>query len=319
MPGLRRRRGEEPPPGRAAEVPWALRALLADGPAPLEHRVAARDGRLDVALVLAPGDGAPADAGLPAELLAALPEEGASVRVLADEDAGEAAAADVVVAAGWAAAPRVLTLAGARARAVLATGAEPPLAELGWAVGVTVLGPAWLGGTLPPAADAAYAPMPVHRREDLVLVHGEDVLGLLAAAELLERRDDLTIAVSGARADLELPFPFLGVGAGAEALAHAFASATVALAPPVRGWRPAAVAMLACGQPVVASGPPAAQAALGGAVAFAVTPADAASAAERVMDDLELRGERVRAGFDLVRGGWAHVAEQLVAQLHGLA
>jgi len=262
--------------------------------------------------VLAPGDDAP---GVPAAVLESL-----GARIVAAEDADAAAGADVVLAAGWSAAPSVLMLPGVRTRAVLPTGEPAPLAELGWTAGVPVLGPRWLGGTLPPGADPGYAPLPVHRREDLVLVHGEEPLTLLAAAELHGRRDDLAFAVSGARPGLVLPFPFLGVEPGTAALAHAFASATVALAPPVRGWRPAAMAMLACGQAVVVPDDAAGRAALGdtGAAALAATPAAMADAALAVIDDLALRADRVRAGFALVPGGWTSTARALADEVRAL-
>jgi hypothetical protein len=250
---------------------------------------------------------------VPAPLLDAL-----GARIVAADDADDAAGADVVLACGWPAAPAVLRLAGVRARAVLATADPAPLAELGWTAGVPVLGPPWLGGRLPPGADAGFAPMPVHRREDLVLIHGEEPFGLLAAAELHARRPELAFAAGGVRPDLVLPFPFLGVEPGTPALAHAFASATVALAPPVRGWRPAAVAMLACGQAVVAPDDDAGRAALGEAAALARTPAQAADAALALIDDLTLRAERARAGFALVPGGWEATAAALAEQVRAL-
>ena len=350
-----RRGGDDGPPadeevaGVPAAVPWALAELLRDGPSPLRDRTPPdADADLDVALVLGPADATPRAAGLPAELLRALRDEGIALRVVSAEEAEddetpdadpEAAAdpeedaaaiasrphgaaalagADVVLAAGWSAAPAVLTAPGLRARAVLATADAPPLAELGWATGIPVLGPAWLGGELPAGVDAAYVPKPVHRREDLVLVHGEEPLGLLAAAELARRRDDLTFAVSGVRSDLALPFPFLGVGPGPEALAHAFASATVAIAPPVRGWRPAALAMLACGQTVVAPDDAAARAALGDAAGYARGPLDAADEVERLVGDLTVRAERARAGFALAPGGWTATAAALAVALRDL-
>jgi hypothetical protein len=331
VPRLKRRpsdpepEGEPAPRGTPAAVPWALGDLLRDGPAPLVAR-APRD-ELAVALVLGPGAASPSAAGLPPELLGALRAEGVALSVLTpeeqedDEAAGAAtAAADVVLAAGWPAAPAVLAAPGVRARAVLATADVPPLDHLGWATGIAVLGPAWLGGDLPAGADAAYAPKPVHRRDELVLVHGEEPLGLLAAAELARRRDDLSFAVTGVRRDLALPFPFLGVGPGPEALAHAFASATVAIAPAVRGWRPAAIAMLACGQPVVAPDDAPTRAALGAGAAFARGPLEAADAVEELLADTELtlRAERARAGFALVPGGWARTAAALAAALRAL-
>jgi len=309
VPSLRRRgRGEAAVAGAEATVPWALGPLLRDGPAPLEPRARRGD---DVALVLGPAQDAPG--GVPAAVVDAL-----GARVVAAGDAAEASGADVVLACGWAAAPAVLTLSGVRARAVLATADPAPLAELGWAAGVPVVGPRWLGGTLPPGADEGFAPMPVHRREDLVLVHGEEPFGLLAAAELHARRPDLAFAVSGVRRDLVLPFPFLGVEAGTPALAHAFASAAVALAPPVRGWRPAALAMLACGQAVVAPDDDAARAARGDAAGLARDPPAGADAALAVIDDVALRAERVRAGLALVPGGWGATAAALAAEVAAL-
>ncbi|HEY6760511.1 MAG TPA: hypothetical protein VI318_13515 [Baekduia sp.] len=345
MPRLKRRSpepererngdGDEPIVGIPAAIPWELGDLLRDGPSPLSPRAAASP--LSVALLLAPGIPTPRAAGLPPELLKALRAEDVDLRVLTAEDAEEAehappaaappdsappplAAADVVLAAGWAAAPAVLTAEGLRARAVLATADPPPLAELGWATGVPVLGPAWLGGDLPAGADAAYVPRPVHRRDDLVLVHGEEPFGLLAAAELARRREDLTFAVTGVRPDLALPFPFLGVDPGPDALAHAFASATVAIAPAVRGWRPAAIAMLACGQAIVAPDDPASRAALHDAAAFARGPLEAADAVEAFLADPDyaLRAERARAGFALVPGGWQPAAGALAAALRAL-
>jgi hypothetical protein len=321
VPSLRRRGRAEDDGGPDAvvpDVPWALGPLLRDGPAPLVARPPG-DGPLDVALVLGARQRDVRDAGLPRELIAALEAEGIAVRLLADEAVAEAAEADVVLAAGWPAAPAILTLPGVRARAVLATAAPAALDGQGWTAGVSVLGPSWMGGALPAGADAVYAPMPVHRREDLVLVHSEDPFGLLAAAALHDRRDDLTFAVSGVRRDLDLPFDYLPVEPGGAALAHAFASATVAFAPPVRGWRPAAVAMLVCGQAVVVPADDAARAALGTATAsLAADPLDAAELAEALIADLDLRAARARAGAAHVAAGWSTTAGALAATLRAL-
>jgi hypothetical protein len=316
-------------------VPWALGDLLRVGPVALVARGPAEGGELAVALVLGPGCVEARDAGVPAELLQALRHEGVVVRVVAGDAAEEIvgaggdgrvdvaagddlARADVVLAAGWPAAPAVLRAAGVRARAVLATNAPAPLAELGWTAGIEVLGPPWLGGALPGGTDAAYTPLPVHRREDLVLVHGDEPFGLLAAAELQRRRDDLTFAVSGVRQDLELPFPFLGVEPGGTALAHAFASATVALAPSVRGWRPAAVAMLVCGQAIVAPDDAPTRDALGATASFASGPLAAADAVEALVADLPLRAQRARAGFARITSGWSATAAALATALRAL-
>ena len=201
---------------------------------------------------------------------------------------------------------------------MLATSAPAPLATLGWTDGIEPLGPPWLGGTLPAGVDAVYAPLPVHRREDMVLVHGDEPFGLLVAAELHRRRDDLTFAVSGVREDLELPFPFLGVAAGSGALAHAFASATVAIAPSVRGWRPAAIAMLACGQAIVAPDDAPTRAALGATASFASGPLAGADAVEALLADLPLRAQRARAGFARITSGWSATAAALATALRAL-
>lgn len=331
-----------------APVPFALGRLLRDGPAPLTTRPAGDP--LTVTLLLGPGHATPRAAGLPPELLDALSDEGVALTTLSADDADELLdrpptpetevseggalriaaasdtapgllAADVLLAAGWTAAPLALVVPHARARAVLLTSDAPPLAHTGWAQGIATLGPPWLnGGDLPLGTDAAYVPQPVHRREDLVLVHGEEPFGLLAAAELHRRRgSDLSFAVSGVRADLELPFPFLGVEPGPEALAHAFASAAVTFAPPVRGWRPAALAMLACGQPVVAPEDDAARAALGPDTAILAShPLAAADAAEHLIEDWTDRGARVRAGLERVSAGWQATAAALAAALRAL-
>ncbi|HWH95999.1 MAG TPA: hypothetical protein VNT03_19205, partial [Baekduia sp.] len=152
MPALRRRSrardggdaGDEPVAGVDPAVPWALGDVLRDGPAPLADRPPRAAEDLDVALVLGPGQSAPRDAGLPAELLTALADERVAVRVLTADDldaevdgdpsdppaaADPLATADVVLAAGWPAAPAVLAAPGVRARAVLATPEAPPLAD----------------------------------------------------------------------------------------------------------------------------------------------------------------------------------------------
>ncbi|QEC46222.1 glycosyltransferase family 4 protein [Baekduia soli] len=312
MPLLRRLLGEPPPTPDAARVPWELTELLREGSPPVELRRPWGE-YLDVALLIAHGPDRPRGNGLPGELSEALSEHDVRVRKVTGPMAREAANADVVLAYGWPAAPAMLRLPGLRARAVLATAAPAPLAELGWTAGVPVIGPAWMGGVLPAGTDAAYTPMPVHRREDLVLVHGEEPLGLLAAAELHARRPDLAFAVSGVREALELPFPYLPVERGAEAQAHAFASATVAIAPPVRGWRPAALAMLACGQAVVAPADEASRVALGDAASLVAGPLEAADAVEELLGDLALRAERARLGFERAPGGWGATARAMVS------
>lgn len=318
MPGLRRRGRVDEREGHEPPVPWDLPALLRNGPAELDRRAVASDGEtFAVALVLGAGHAAPADAGLPGQLLAALEAQGTSVGVVPADAPGGAAAADVVLAAGWRAAPAVLMLPGARARAVLATAEPPAFPGTGWTTDIAVLGPPWLGGELPIGTDEAYQPLPTHRRDDLLLVHGDDPFGMLVAAELQARRPDLDLAVSGVPLPVALPFPAIGVQRGSEATAHGFSSATVGLAPPVRGWRPAALAMQACGLAVVAPDDPAARAALGDTASFADDPLTGADAVEQLLDDFPLRAERSLAGVTRT-GGWDVVATELAATLRAL-
>jgi len=317
MAGRRRRGRVDGPEGHEQPVPWDLPALLRNGPAELQRRAAAGDGLFSVAVVLGSGHTTPADAGVPGQLLTALEAEGLSVGVVPADAPGGAATADVVLAAGWRAAPAVLTLPGARARAVLATAEPPAFPQTGWTEDVPILAPAWLGGALPPGTDAAYRALPTHRRDDLLLVHGDDPFGLLVAAEVHTRRPDLELCVSGVPLPVALPFAAIGIERGPETTAHGFASATVGLAPPVRGWRPAALAMQACGLAVVAPDDPVARLALDGTAALAGDPLAGADAVEALLDDFVARAEYSLAGVTRTCG-WDVVAGELAEALRAL-
>lgn len=292
-------------------VPWSLPELLAEGPAPLSQRPI-RGGDLDLVLVLEPGAASPAAAGLPRELMDALERAGAEVTMLGWEDAPDAADADLVIAGGWAAAAEVLRIEGARRRAVMPGLHLLPLPELGWADELEVIAPRWLGGTLPAGTDEAYRQLPTHRRDDVLHVHGQDPLGLLIAAEMAERRPALAIIVSGMPFPAELPFEATAIEGRAPQIARAFSLATVGIAPAVRGWRPVATAMLACGLPVVCAHGEAATTALGDAASLVRTPAEGADAVEQLLDDLELRAERSRDGVSLVED-WDVIAREVVS------
>jgi hypothetical protein len=301
------------PSPREPDVIWELGELLREGPEELIVNVPS-SGRLHVALALGPYHRTSAEAGIPGELLRALEEQEVSVEACEPEDAR---GADVVLAAGWSAAPAVLRLPGLRARAVLATVEEPMLPELGWTAGVTVLGPRWMGGTLPAAASAAFGPRGDHRGDDTVLIHGEEPFGMLVAQELASRRDDVRFVLSGIDLPVSLPFEAQGFRPGIEHMATGFATATVGLAPAVRGWRPAALAMLACGLPTVVPDTPAARIALGDAADLVADPLEAADRVERLLADLELRAERSRAAGEHL-GRWGTVAYDLAAELRAL-
>jgi glycosyltransferase involved in cell wall biosynthesis len=291
-------------------VPWSLTQLLDEGPAELYDRPV-RGGDLDIVVVLEPGAISPATAGLPGELFDALERAGAELTILSWEDAEDSADADFVIAGGWAAAAEVMLIEGVRRRAVMPGPQPMPLAELNWATGLDVLAPSWLGGTLSAGADEAYRSLPTHRREDLVHVHGTDALALLIATEVAERRPDLEMVVSGMPFPADLPFDAIALEGGAPQVARAFSLATVGIAPTVRGWRPVATAMLACGLPVVTPVGEAASQALGEAVSLAATPGEGAGAVEALLDDLELRAERSRDGISQVCS-WDVVAREIV-------
>lgn len=298
-------------------VPWSLTELLAEGPAPLSERPVRDPYDLDIVVILPPGAETASAAGVPEQFLEAMDRQGAEVTVLSWEEADDAADADVILAGGWGAAPEVLRVQGARARAVLATPEPAPLVELGWTEGLHVIAPAWLGGTLAAAADERYMPQPDHRRDDVVHIHGINELMLLVAAELAERRPQLELVVSGVPFPISLPFTATGIEGGASEIARAFALATVGLAPAVRGWRPVATAMAACGLPVVTADTPAARLALGDACGLVATPAAGADAVEALLDDLVLRAERSRAGMEQV-SNWDAVADDAVSELRAL-
>ena len=297
-------------------IPWALTELLAEGQAPLSSRPH-RGGDLDVVVVLPPGALSAADASLPDELLDALERAGAELTLLAWEDASDATDADVVLAGGWVAAPEVLRIEGARARGVLAGPDAPLLADQGWTEGVRVFAPRWMGGELAPAADERYRQLPTHRRGDLVHVHGDDPLAMLIAAELKERRPHVELVVTGVPFPISLPFEATAIAGGASQVAKAFSLATVGIAPVVRGWRPVATAMMACGLAVVTADTETARTALGDCAGFAATPAAGADAVEALLDSLELRAERSRNGVNAVQD-WNAVARTIFEELLAL-
>lgn len=296
-------------------IPWALTGLIEHGPAELSVRPQ-RGADLDIVIVLEPGAETAGQAGIPEELLDALERAHCEVTLVGWEDAADAADADLILAGGWAAAPEVLRVESCRNRGVLPGPDGPPLEELGWAEGIDVIGPRWMGGSLPAGRDEAYRPLPTHRREDIVHVHGQDPLSLLVAAEVAERRPGVEVVVSGMPFPASLPFEATAIDGGAAAVAHAFSLATVGVAPAVRGWRPVATAMLACGLPVVVPRTDAAALALGEAAAPVTTPAEGADAVCELLDDLALRAERSRKGLEQV-SDWDEIARQIVDEAGG--
>ena len=292
-------------------VPWALRELIEQGAAPLDPRPQ-RGSDLDIVIVLEPGCESVGDVGLPDELVDALEHAGAEVTLLDWESAPDAADADLLLAGGWAAAAEVLRIEGVRARGVLA-GAEPlQLPELhSLPSDFAVIAPSWLGGDISVGVDEAYRPLPSHRQSNQVQIHGQDALSLLAVSELAERRPDVHVIVSGMPFPASLPFEASAVDGGGPHIARSFALATVGVAPTLRGWRPVATAMMACGLPVVMPDSEQARTAFGEAALFFKSPAEGAGLILGLLDDLERRAELSRAGAEAVTD-WNAVAREIV-------
>jgi glycosyltransferase involved in cell wall biosynthesis len=174
---------------------------------------------------------------------------------------------------------------------------------------------------------ASYAPLPVHRREDLVLFYARAVtprravpLGVLALEELHARRPEVEIALFGESRRLATPFPHRHLGVMTpEELAHAYASATVGVVLSLTNPSLVPTEMLACGLPVVDLATPSMVATFGedGPIELAASdPLAICAAIERLLDDLMARADRARAGMALAaERTWSHAAEQVEAGL----
>jgi glycosyltransferase involved in cell wall biosynthesis len=258
--------------------------------------------------------------------------------------------ADVVVATGWQTVHRTLLLPGVAARAYLVQDHEPEFfatsAQRVWAEQTYTLGlhpicaSPWLAGLLGErygieassfdlgVDHETYKPLPTHRREDLVLFYARAVtarravpLGLLALEELKDRRPDVEVALFGETRPIATPFEYLDLGVLApDKLAHAYASAAVGLCLSLTNPSLVPTEMMACGLPVVDVDSGSMRATFGadGPVELAASdPLALCAAIERLLDDLELRAERTRAGIELASARtWARAAEQVEAGLH---
>ncbi len=318
-PRLPRRRDEPErapapaPPPRPVGVPPALGDLLRAGPVAPGLPTAPDD----VVLVL------PEPAGRRAREVAVPLARALGARLVADE--ADADGAGTAVAVGWRAVATVLRAQEVGARALLVADHEPDLlpvasSEHAWAQDAlrrelpTLATGAWLAETVrerygavvtaftPGIAHDVFAPLPVLRREDLVVLVARPrqalPLAVLALADLRRRRPELEIAVVGERAPLDLPFAHTHAGAlGAAERAEVFNTATVALVPSLSVPPAVAGELLACACPVVLPDAPAARD-LGPAPLLAdPTPAGLAAALERLVDDPEDRSDRARAGL----------------------
>jgi glycosyltransferase involved in cell wall biosynthesis len=271
------------------------------------------------------------------------------VRATIHRDFGAWSGADVAMATSWLTVHRVLRLPGARARAYLVQDHEPEFhptsAERTWAQQTYGLGlhcicsSPWLEGLMRERYGArachfdygvdheAYKPWSVHRRSDLVLFYSRAVtprravpLGLLALEELHARRPGIELMLYGDTTPIATPFPHRDLGVlDREAMAHAYNSATVGVVLSTTNPSLVPAEMLACGLPVVdlASEPMLATFGADGPIELAdFDPLAIATAIERLLDDLELRAQRMRDGLDLAATRtWARAAEQVEAGL----
>jgi glycosyltransferase involved in cell wall biosynthesis len=257
--------------------------------------------------------------------------------------------ADVVLATGWQTVPAAMRLRGARSRAYLVQDHEPEFhptsIEREWAAWTyrqglhCICASPWLVGVVRETYGASassfdlgvdhdvYAPQALLRREDLVLLYARPTtprravpLGALALAELHRRRPSVELALFGEARELATPFPHrhLGVLTPGD-LSLAYNSATVGIVLSLTNPSLVPTEMLACGLPVVDLAVDSMVATFGadGPIGLAAPdPVAIADEVERVMDDLLLRGDRVRAGLELVAGRtWPRAAEQVEAGL----
>jgi glycosyltransferase involved in cell wall biosynthesis len=262
--------------------------------------------------------------------------------------------ADVALATSWHTVPRVLRLSDCAARAYLVQDHEPEFhptsAESTWARQTYGLGlhciaaSAWLAGRLRELYGARadhfdlgvdgsmYRPRDVPRRDDRLVFYARAVtprravpLGVLALAELHRRRPEIEIAFFGEPQPVLAPFPHSDLGIlEPEQLALAYSEATVGMVLSMTNPSRVAQEMLACGLPCVelASESVLATFGTGGPLELAAfDPLALADAAERLLDDRQLRERRSQEGIDLVASRtWPRAAEQVEAGLrHALA
>src|SRR3954454_4363149 len=336
MPSLRRARaaGRRSEPVRVPAPPGLLE-VLHEGAAESEQRAVDHDS-LSIVFCLGPR-GAGDDSGRAADELAGGLEamgHACTVRRVDEADSSASGGADVAVAAGWEAVPQTLRLPGLVARAQLVLDHEPDLyaasASREWAAWTyrqrlpCLAAGAWLAEKLRREYDAratafergvdhaVYRPLPIERRDDLVLLFARSrtprralPLGAVAMQDLRRRRGaGARVVLLGERRPLDMGFRHetLGVLEPDEA-AEAYNAATVGVVLDLTNPSPVASEMLACGLPVVNVATEATRAAFGEAGPVALAPVDplgVCDAVEALLDDFAQRAERTRRGLELV-------------------
>jgi glycosyltransferase involved in cell wall biosynthesis len=238
--------------------------------------------------------------------------------------------ADVAVATGWQTVAPVMLLRGCRARAHLVQDDEPDFypasAERLWAERAHGFGlhcltaGTWLAarmrerglpatpfelgidhGTYHPLPSAARAPQRVLFYARAATPRRAVPLGMLALAELANRRPGVEIALYGDATPIAAPFPFVPLGIlEPRAVALAYAQATAGLVLSLTNHSLAAPEVAACGLPAVELRAPSTEAAFGDSpiVLADATPPALADALERLLEDAGERRRRSDAGVE---------------------
>jgi len=260
-------------------------------------------------------------------------------------DLGGWKGADVVLATGWQTVARALLLPGAGARAYLVQDHEPDFygasAERIWAQesyrqGLHCIAASrWLAELLRErygasathfdlAADhSVYRARDQPRVDDLVVFYARAVtprravpLGLLALAELAQRRPGLEFALFGEDRSLQVGFEHrhLGVLEGRQ-LAELYSRATVGMVLSLTNPSLVALEMMACGLPCVELQSESMLATFGDGGPLelaALDPLALCAATERLLEDRERRETASREGIELVaERTWARAASQV--------
>lgn len=258
--------------------------------------------------------------------------------------------ADVVIATGWQTVARALLLPGASRRAYLVQDHEPDFypasaerlfAEDTYRQGLHCIAASeWLAGLLRERYGASashfdlavdheiYRPGVQERREDLVVFYARAVtprravpLGLLALAELAQRRPEVEIALFGEDRALDVPFEHTNLGVlPAGELARLYRRATVGMVFSLTNPSLIGLEMMACGLACVELASESMVASFGGSGAPTLaepTPGAICDEVERMLDQAH-PSEQTRAGLRLLEHRtWRAAARQVEGSCRG--
>lgn len=260
------------------------------------------------------------------------------------------AGADVVVATAWQTVARARTLGGVGARAYFiqdheieffSTSFEKALALDSYKHGFhPITAGTWLAQVMREEYGEKatpfelgtdtdlYRPVPgVERRQNVVAFYARQwtprravPVALAAVAELKRRRPETELWGFGEDAVPRIDVPVKNVGVlPASELPSLYSEATVGLVLSMTNYSLVAQEMLACELPCVELASPSSQMAFGGSGAVELAPLEPhaiADALQMLLDEPEIRAQRVRAGRDLIADRtWAHAAAGVEAGL----